>query len=213
MFNMKIKNAMVITIIIIVFVLGVLNNIMYLRKENKEGYKGTGGRKCPNLLIKKNGKYQLVNSKMPVVPGVNPIEFENLGEYASFVKYQKENGLRCPVLYYEEAYDAQSNRGYRQYSDPLNKKGGAGSYKDSVGYREPDALLMDAGRDNPPYNQNNYAGYDADDQEIGVVTPLDNVRSPYSPSPNPMARNWGGHEYTDKLLKLGVFKGRVREQK
>ena len=210
---MKIKNAMVITIIIIVFVLGVLNNIMYLRKENKEGYKGTGGRKCPNLLIKKNGKYQLVNSKMPVVPGVNPIEFENLGEYASFVKYQKENGLRCPVLYYEEAYDAQSNRGYRQYSDPLNKKGGAGSYKDSVGYREPDALLMDANRDNPPYNQNNYAGYDADDQEIGVVTPLDNVRSPYSPSPNPMARNWGGAEYTDKMVELGVFKGRTREQK
>lgn len=207
---MKIKNAMVITIIIIVFVLGVLNNIMYLRKENKEGYKGTGGRKCPNLLIKKNGKYQLVNSKMPVVPGVNPIEFENLGEYASFVKYQKENGLRCPVLYYEEAYDAQSNRGYRQYSDPLNKKGGAGSYKDSVGYREPDALLMDANRDNPPYNQNNYAGYDADDQEIGVVTPLDNVRSPYSPSPNPMARNWGGAEYTDKMVELGVFKGRTR---
>ena len=201
---------MVITIIIIVFVLGVLNNIMYLRKENKEGYKGTGGRKCPNLLIKKNGKYQLVNSKMPVVPGVNPIEFENLGEYASFVKYQKENGLRCPVLYYEEAYDAQSNRGYRQYSDPLNKKGGAGSYKDSVGYREPDALLMDANRDNPPYNQNNYAGYDADDQEIGVVTPLDNVRSPYSPSPNPMARNWGGAEYTDKMVELGVFKGRTR---
>ena len=204
---------MVITIIIIVFVLGVLNNIMYLRKENKEGYKGTGGRKCPNLLIKKNGKYQLVNSKMPVVPGINPIEFENLGEYATFVKYQKENGLRCPVLYYEEAYDAQSNRGYRQYSDPLNKKGGAGSYNDSVGYREPDVMLMDANRDNPPYNQNNYAGYDADDQEIGVVTPLDNVRSPYSPSPNPMARNWGGAEYTDKMVELGVFKGRTREQK
>jgi hypothetical protein len=215
MFDIKIKinNKIIVVIAIIVFILGVLNNIMYSRNEIIEGYRGSGGRKCPNLLVKKDGKYLLVNSNMPVVVGVNPIEFGTLDEYATFVKYQKENGLRCPVLYYEEAYDAQSNRGYRQYSDPLDKKGGVASYREEVGYREPDEMLMDANRDNPPYNQNNYAGYDADDQEIGVVTPLDNVRSPYNPSPNPMARNWGGHEFTDKMVKMGVFKGRTREQK
>ena len=209
----KINNKLIVIVAIVVFVLGVLNSMMYHPNNIVEGYRGDGGRKCPNLLVKKNGKFILMNSNMSVIPGVNPVEFSNLGEYATFVKYQKENGLRCPVLYYEEAYDAQSNRGYRQYSDPLDKKGGVGSYKESVGYREPDAMLMDAGRDNPPYNQNNYAGYDADDQEIGEVTPLDNVKSPYKPSPNPMAKNWGGHEFTDEMLKLGVFKGRTREQK
>ena len=209
----KINNKLIVIVAIVVFVLGVLNSMMYHQNNIVEGYRGDGGRKCPNLLVKKNGKFILMNSNMSVIPGVNPVEFSNLGEYATFVKYQKENGLRCPVLYYEEAYDAQSNRGYRQYSDPLNKKGGVGSYKESIGYREPDAMLMDAGRDNPPYNQNNYAGYDADDQEIGEVTPLDNVKSPYKPSPNPMAKNWGGHEFTDEMLKLGVFKGRTREQK
>ena len=74
-------------------------------------------------------------------------------------------------------------------------------------------MLTDANRDNPPYNQNNYSGYDGDDQEIGVITPLDNVKSPYNPSPNPMAKNWGGHEYTDQMLKMGAFKDRTRQQK
>ena len=201
----------IVVFVIIIFILGIVNNVMYSRKDVVEGYKGR--RACPNLLVKKEGKFVLINTNMKQIPGVNPIEFKSLDEYSTFLNYQKEKGIRCPILYYEEAYDAQSNRGYRQYSDPLNKKGGVASYREEVGYREPDVMLMDANRDNPPYNQNNYAGYDADDQEIGVVTPLDNVKSPYTPSPNPMAKNWGGHEYTDKLLKMGVFKGRTREQK
>ena len=202
---------LIIVFVITIFILGIVNIVMYSRKDVVEGYKGSSA--CPNLLVKKDGKFVLVNTNMKQIPGVNPIEFKSLDEYSTFLNYQKEKGIRCPILYYEEAYDAQSNRGYRQYSDPLNKKGGVASYREEVGYREPDVMLMDANRDNPPYNQNNYAGYDVDDQEIGVVTPLDNVKSPYTPSPNPMAKNWGGHEYTDKLLKMGVFKGRVREQK
>lgn len=201
------NNTVIIILTLVVFGLGILNTIAYSRNDIIEGYKGS--RSCPNLLIKKNGKFILMNSNAKQIPGVNPVEFKNLNEYASFVKYQKEKGIRCPVLYYEEAYDAQNNRGYRQYSDPFNKNRGA-NRKGLIDDKELDMLLMDANRDNPPYNQNNYAGYDADDQQIGVTTPLDNVKSPYTPSPNPMAKNWGGHEYTDKLLKMGVFKGRTR---
>tara|TARA_B110000003_G_C16603934_1_gene516759 strand:- start:1036 stop:1659 length:624 start_codon:yes stop_codon:yes gene_type:complete len=205
------NNNLIITVALIIFGLGIAHNVLYTRKEVLEGY--SGGRVCPNLLVKKGGKFVLVNTNLKEIPGVNPVEFDSLGEYAVFVKHQKENGVRCPVLYFEEAYDAQSNRGYRQYSDPLNKEGGAASYKEAIAHKEEDMMMTDANRDNPPYNQNNYAGYDADDQEIGLVTPLDNVKSPYKPSPNPMAKNWGGHEFTDKLLKMGVFKGRTREQK
>ena len=201
----------IVIIVIIIFILGVLNNVMYSRKDVIEGYKGVNT--CPNLLVKKEGKYLLINTNTKQIPGVNPIEFKSLDEYSKFIGYQKEKGIRCPILYYEEAYDAQSNRGYRQYSDPLDKKGGVASYREEVEYREPDVMLTDANRDNPPYNQNNYAGYDGDNQEIGVVTPLDNVKSPYNPSPNPMAKNWGGHEYTDQMLKMGVFKDRTRQQK
>ena len=181
---------------------------MRSRKDTIEGYKGRN--QCPNLLVKKDGKFSLMNTNMKQIPGVNPIEFKNLDEYATFIKYQKEKGIRCPILYYEEAYDAQSNRGYRQYSDPIDKKGGIASYKEQVGYREPDVMLTDAHRDNPPYNQNTYPGYDSTDQYIGEITPLDNVKSPYSPSPNAMAKNWGGHEFTDKMIDMGVFKGRTR---
>lgn len=195
-------------LIIIAIVLGISYNIMRSRKDTIEGYKGRN--QCPNLLVKKDGKFSLMNTNMKQIPGVNPIEFKNLDEYATFIKYQKEKGIRCPILYYEEAYDAQSNRGYRQYSDPIDKKGGIASYKEQVGYREPDVMLTDAHRDNPPYNQNTYPGYDSTDQYIGEITPLDNVKSPYSPSPNAMAKNWGGHEFTDKMIDMGVFKGRTR---
>ena len=201
----------IVIIVIIIFILGILNNVMYSRKDVIEGYKGISN--CPNLLVKKEGKFLLINTNTKQIPGVNPIEFKSLDEYSKFISYQKEKGIRCPILYYEEAYDAQSNRGYRQYSDPLDKKGGVPSYNEQIEYREPDVMLTDANRDNPPYNQNNYSGYDGDDQEIGVITPLDNVKSPYNPSPNPMAKNWGGHEYTDQMLKMGAFKDRTRQQK
>ena len=59
---------------------------------------------------------------------------------------KKRNTLS--ILYFEEAYDAQSNRGYRQYSGPIDKNGGVASYKEQVGYREPDVVLTDAHRDN-----------------------------------------------------------------
>jgi hypothetical protein len=195
-------------LIIVAIVLGILYNMMRSRNDMIEGYKGA--KQCPNLLVKKDGKFLLMNSNMKQIPGVNPIEFKNLNEYATFIKYQKEKGIRCPILYYEEAYDVQSNRGYRQYSDPIDKKGGIASYKEQVGYREPDVMLTDASRDNPPYNQKNYSGYDSMDQDIGVITPLDNVKSPYSPSPNAMAKNWGGHDFTDKMVDMGVFKDRTR---
>lgn len=201
---MKIVRILIITAI----VLGILHNMMNSRKDVIEGYKG--GKQCPNLLVKKDGKFSLVNTNMKQIPGVNPIEFKSLDEYATFIKYQKEKGIRCPILYFEEAYDAQSNRGYRQYSGPIDKNGGVPSYKEQVGYRDPDVVLTDAHRDNPPYNQNNYAGYDSTNQDIGVITPLDNVKSPYSPSPNAMAKNWGGPEFTDKMVEMGVFKGRTR---
>ena len=35
---------------------------------------------------------------------------------------------------------------------------------------------MDANRDDPPYNQNNYAGIDPQDQYVGVRTPLDDYK-------------------------------------
>ena len=45
-----------------------------------------------------------------MIPGVNPIKFSNLEEYAEYVKWGQKVGLKCPILYFEQTYDAQNNR-------------------------------------------------------------------------------------------------------
>ena len=55
---------------------------MYSRKDVIEGYKGVST--CPNLLVKKEGKYLLINTNAKQIPGVNPIEFKSLDEYSKF---------------------------------------------------------------------------------------------------------------------------------
>lgn len=48
-----------------------------------EGFESTNlstDEKCPNLLIQKDGKIYLTNTKEKEVPGVNPIVFDNLEE-------------------------------------------------------------------------------------------------------------------------------------
>ena len=54
--------------------------------------------KCPNVLIKKDSKYILKNNRKADIPGVNPIEFDNLEEYVEFIEWQRSQGIRCPVL-------------------------------------------------------------------------------------------------------------------
>jgi len=68
-------------------------------------------------------------------------------------------------------------------------------------------LLTDANRDDPPFNQNQFAGFDGNDQYIGVKTPLDEVEY----IEDPMSKNWGGHATTHKAILSGKFKGRTRQ--
>jgi hypothetical protein len=64
---------------------------------------------CPNLLIKRGNKYLLQNTKKVIVPGVNPIVFNNLSEYEEFINWQKSQNIKCPVLYLEYAYNTQGH--------------------------------------------------------------------------------------------------------
>jgi len=57
--------------------------------------------------------------------------------------------------------------------DPLNPTAGLPSNQPRR--QAPTVKLTDANRDDPPYNQNNYAGIDPQDQYVGVKTPLDNI--------------------------------------
>jgi len=195
---------------IVVFILGAL----FVCNVNKEGF-DTGivpASSCPNLLIKKDGKIYLYNTKKQEVPGVNPIIFNNLEDYSEFLDWQHANNIHCPVLNLEKSYNAQGNEGYKIQSDILSPQGGLPPMRE-YGLENPNpTLLTDAGRNDPPYNSNSYPGFDSQGQNIGATTPLDTMDSasqnnPLYPSPNPMDPNWGGAEFTQTLISKGYYNG------
>ena len=191
--------------------------------NNKNNYR------CPNLLIQKGSKIYLYNSKLAQVPGVNPIEFENLEDYTEFLDWQRSQGIRCPVLYLQETYDAQGNKVYKTRPSVSEPQGGlppstlspigiasqvqpiAEPSLEPVGepaYPNP-TLLVDATRNDPPYNTNSYPGYDETSYYIGTTTPLDGMdiaQEKAAISPNPMDPNWGGATYTQDLVDKGYYK-------
>jgi hypothetical protein len=158
------------------------------------------------------------------VPGVNPVEFDNLEDYTEFLDWQRSQGIRCPVLYLQETYDAQGNPVYKARPSVSEPQAGlppsiASSTGDiiqestlgdsnALAYPNP-TLLVDATRNDPPYNKNSYPAYDETSYYIGTTTPLDVMdlsQEKSGVSPNPMDPNWGGTEYTQGLVDKGYYK-------
>ena len=184
--------------------------------------------RCPDLLIQKGSKFFLYNSKVAQVPGVNPIEFDNLEDYTEFLDWQRSQGIRCPVLYLQETYDAQGDRVYKarpSVSEPqaglppssASPIGIASQVKPiaepslapvgDLAYPNP-TLLVDATRNDPLYNKNSYPAYDQTDYYIGTTTPLDGMnykQERAAVSPDPMDPNWGGAKYTQDLVNKGYY--------
>lgn len=165
--------------------------------------------RCPNLLIQRGSDLLLFNTRVNRVPGVNPIRFESLDDYGIFTEWQRSQGIRCPVLFLQHSYDTQGKPVYKVRKSPYNLQGGL---EDHIVGGTPSPMqskLYDAGRDDPPYNQHSYPAYDPLDQYIGLDTPLDKMfhDNEQAYSPNPMDSNWGGPNYTNKLVKAGYYKG------
>lgn len=209
---------------ILVFLIGLY---FYAKNGNTEGLTNNtpSGQRCPNLLIQKGSRFYLYNSKLAKVPGVNPIEFENLEDYTEFLDWQRSQNIRCPVLYLQETYDTQGNPVYKvrpSVSEPqaglppsIASSNGDIIMESSLGnpnalaYPDP-TLLVDATRNDPPYNYNSYPAYDQTDYYIGKTTPLDvmDIKQENAiVSPNPMDPNWGGSTYTEELVNKGYYKG------
>lgn len=215
-------------IIIIVFILGIYFYCFHGQKI-VEGFNAK--RDCPNILIQKGDKIYLKNTKLAEVPGVNPITFNNLDDYVEFMNWQRSQGINCDVLFLKHEYDAQGNAVYKIRPDVLEPSGGSQAISpgnidtlDSVtvptnkntpfpAQLPEQQLLMDASRNDPPYNTEDYPGFDQDNQYIGVDTPLDKlynieVNQPYSD--NPMDANWGGKEYSEKVVDSGYYSANTR---
>jgi len=216
---------------IIVFLIGLF---FYAKPSNSKYSEGLTNNtlnapRCPDLLIQKGSKFYLYNSKIAQIPGVNPVEFNNLEDYTEFLDWQRSQNIRCPVLYLQETYDAQGNRVYKSRPSVSEPQAGLPpsaaapvgiasqvpplmeSSLEQVGdqaYPNP-TLLVDATRNDPPYNQNSYPAYDQTSYYIGTTTPLDqmNMKQEKAPiSPDPMDPNWGGSAYTEDLVEKGYYK-------
>ena len=214
---------------------------------------------CPDVLIQKGSAYFLYNSKRANVPGINPIRFESLEEYIEFTEWQRSQGILCPILYLQHAYNAQGEPVYKARPSPTNLQGGQPDLYITPANLSMSALtetstipIMPLNQANmkpnlymnnampkeqispanmippqsniipPPENypiqgvcsqtleprvmSNNYSSFDPQNQTIGLDTPLDQMfRQTNGVSPNPMDHNWGGIEYTEKLVESGYY--------
>jgi hypothetical protein len=114
---------------------------------------------CSNVLIKQDGRYHLHNTRKATIAGINPITFDNLEDYSEFVRWQRANGIRCPVLSLQQTSDGEFI---------TNKN--IPNYEDIIGLPQW-SLLQDAGR-----TKGNYPAHDQANQDIGLITPLDMMR-------------------------------------
>lgn len=196
-------------IVIIIFLMGLYVSSCYGNGNLLEGYKGNKKDRCPNMLIQIDKNYYLYNSNIAKVPGVNPVRFNNLEEYAEFLQWQKSQGIKCPVLYLQKTYDTQGSSVYKIRPDPLNPEGGLPSTIQTAPVDKqlpPQSELIDAGRNDKPYNLNSYPGFDPYGLYIGIDTPLDKlfyVNENYLLSDNAMDQNWGGVKYSNQMAALG----------
>ena len=190
---------------------------------------------CPNVLIQKGNMFYLFNTTRAKVPGVNPLQFNSLEEYIEFTDWQRGQGIRCPIMYLQESYDAQGNAVFKYRPSPTNMQGGLqemnittqtdkysqlmNSMPTDYGVgdesRQPesellenvsvaDSKLLDANRDDHPYNKGDVPAFDSKGQYQGINTPLDKMfHSNGNISVNPMDNNWGGLKYTQSLLDKG----------
>ena len=170
--------------------------------------------RCPNILVQHGSEIFLFNSKVEKVPGVNPIRFKSLDDYSEFMEWLRGRGIRCPVLFLQYSYDAQGNPVYKMRPSPVDLQGGLSA---NVPYSPAPAALvqmMDASRDNPPFNNKMYDGFDPLNFNMGDYTAHDaafrekELTMKYSD--NPMDSNWGGRQYTESVVASGAYIERTR---
>ena len=155
---------------------------------------------CPNLLIKTGNQLFLQNTNIQQSES-NPIVFENLDKYLEYVQAQRRMNVHCPVLFLQEESNTQGQNVYRMRPSPTSLEGGA-----QIGPIE----LVDGSRDHPPYNQNQFPGFDPQGYDVGRITELDIIHESTSKAPisdNPMDSNWGGTTFSSQAVASGKYAG------
>tara|TARA_B100000989_G_C19394502_1_gene407195 strand:- start:43 stop:732 length:690 start_codon:yes stop_codon:yes gene_type:complete len=206
----------------ILFVFGLIYYVnfrhLYEGMENQE--KTHGVKRCPNMLVEKDGAIYLFNSKIASVPGVNPIKFNNLEEYSEFLEWQKSQKIECPVLYLQYTTDTQNNELIQVKPSIFENSGGLPVVKtknlpgqEDDAYYEKNKMLNATLNSTPDpkseFNKGMYSSFDQYNQNIGLDTPLDKMFTEKNrTSANPMDTHWGGKQFTKSRVNAGDYKGR-----
>ena len=196
--------------IIVCFLLGIYfiinfdkrnntNNILegFIESSDKKGFK------CPNVLVQKGAQYYLYNSKLDSVPGVNPIQFDNLEDYVEFMDWQRSQGIRCPILYLQQSYNAQGQATYKIRPDPLDLQGGLPPAPPTTSSNSSTSSYTNSST-NSLMSSSNTSNI-IDENNVSDITQQQAENMKYSP--DAMDANWGGQQYTEKLIQAGVYAG------
>ena len=204
-------------------------------EKNKESSdkNNSNNSSCPDMLINQGDVLLLYNSNQPEKPGVNPLPFYNLDEYINYLEIQRKKGIKCPVLYLQKENSAQGKPVYRVRPGPFDQQGGLPTpeqqmtiaqfnHQDKQIDNPPTLVLdnnvnldknspvkiMDADREQAPYNAGNYAGFDSHGLYQGTYTEIDKIHDSTAAnvmSDNPLDPNWGGVLYTQQMLESGKY--------
>ena len=181
--------------ITLIFLAGLYTVLTYSSSEFKEGF--TGQPRCHDMLIQDGEELILKNSKLAEIPGVNPVRFKNLEEYAEFVQWQRSQGIHCPVLYYTKTYDAQSHEGYLPASLPPIPM-------------DSNPLNINPFTDKPPFGSLTYPRLDPHNQDIGNPSEINEYYMIGEGDPisaNALDTNWGGSSFSTGAIDNGHYKG------
>ena len=130
------------------------------------------------------------------------------------LEWQKSQNINCPVLYLEQSYNTQGEALYKMRPNIFSPNGGQNSHlelernEDLPSSMYEESLMLDASRNDPPYNNNAYPGFDPQNQYIGLEVPIDKMFHEQESnvlSDNPMDENWGGVKYTQKAIDSGKY--------
>jgi spore cortex formation protein SpoVR/YcgB (stage V sporulation) len=212
-----------ILFLIIVFLAGLYAILNYnypskVEKMENMDINDNSDNKCPNLLVQKGKVLMLYNTNQPILEGKNPIPFFNLDEYIHYLEIQRGKGINCPVLYLQQENNAQGHDVYRMRPSPFDLQGGLPSMANinnqnihaiQNNINDPTVYkYIDASRENPPYNTNQYNGFDPYGQDVGIYTEIDQIHDSTSMnkiSDNPMDSNWAGITYTQQMIDSGKY--------
>jgi hypothetical protein len=194
-------------LIFLIFVF--LAGIYVILNSKKENLENIDDKDCPNLLVQKGNVLMLYNTNQPTSDS-NPIPFFNLDEYIYYLEIQRKRGKSCPVLYLNQETNAQGKDVYRMRPSPFDLQGGLPQITNLNQYlnKEIPIEVTDATHDNPPYNANNYAGFDPYGHHVGVYTNIDKIHDSTKStviSDNPMDSNWAGVGYTQQMVDSGKY--------